>query len=538
MAAVNDPRPETRGLVGEGEKDAEQQGPEPDGGGPGTVVVVGAGPAGLTAAYELAKRGATCTVLEMDTVVGGLARTVEREGWRFDIGGHRFFTKVPEVEAVWREILGPEDFLLRRRLSRIYYEGTYYDYPIRLGNALRGLGLVESARCAMSFLFVRVHPPKDLDTFEGWTARAFGWRLYRKFFKTYTEKIWGMPASAIKADWAAQRIKSLTLGKAIRNALAPNKRETRVTSLIDEFHYPRLGPGMMWERARELVEAQGSKVLFGTRLERIRRSDGRALQAVTRSVLSPERSGAAAGEVGDVTTWPFDHLVSSMPLSDLVQAMDPPPPEHVLESARALRYRDFLTVALVLPAERGFPDNWIYVHSDKVRVGRVQNFGSWSRDLVKQGRTCLGLEYFVFEGDELWSTADDDLVALGKKELETLGLVRPGDVERGYVVRVEKAYPVYDDGYGEKLQAIRDWLKAEVPNVHPVGRNGMHRYNNQDHSMLTAMLTVEGLYGRPFNTWDVNVEADYHEQQVGNQPNASARGTQGTGRSHPTPVRT
>jgi protoporphyrinogen oxidase len=499
--------------------------------GPGTVVIVGAGPAGLTAAYELAKRDATCTVFEMGASVGGLSRTVEREGWRFDIGGHRFFTKVPEVEALWREILGPDDFLLRRRLSRIYYDGTYYDYPIRLGNVLSGLGPIESLRCALSFCWVRVHPPKDLDTFEGWTARAFGWRLYRKFFKTYTEKIWGMPATAIKADWAAQRIKSLTLGTAVRNALFPDRFSKKVTSLIDEFNYPRLGPGMMWERARELVEAQGSKVLVGTRLESIRRGAARATEAVTSSVSSLEEAPEGSGAT---TVWPFDHLISSMPLSELIEAMDPPAPEKVRQAAAGLSYRDFLTVALILPAERGFPDNWIYVHSDQVRVGRVQNFGSWSPDLVKAGRTCLGLEYFVFEGDELWSMTDEDLVALAGQELVGLGLVQRGDVERGYVVRVAKAYPVYDEGYGAKVRTIRDWLDAELPNVHPIGRNGMHRYNNQDHSMLTAMLTVETLYGEPYNTWEVNVEADYHEQQVGRQPASS--GTGGTGRSVPMAV--
>jgi protoporphyrinogen oxidase len=509
--------------------------------GPGAVFIVGAGPAGLTAAYELSRRGATCTVVEMDSVVGGISRTVEREGWRFDIGGHRFFTKVPEVEDVWQEILGPEDFLLRRRLSRIYYDGTYFDYPIRLANALSGLGLVESIRCGLSFAWVRVHPPKDLDTFEGWTARAFGWRLYRKFFKAYTEKIWGMRATEIKADWAAQRIKSLTLGKAIRNAFAPGRNQKRITSLIEEFHYPRLGPGMMWERARELVEERGSTVLLATRLESIRRCDDRAVSAVTRSV-APERPEAPGGlasqasEPAETTNWPFDHLVSSMPLSELVQAMDPPAPVDIQEAARALRYRDFLTVALVLPAHLGFPDNWIYVHSDNVRVGRIQNFGAWSPDMVKEGRTCLGLEYFVFEGDGLWSMRDDDLVALGIQELVALGLVKPEDVEMGYVVRMPKAYPVYDEGYDLKVQAIRKWLEAEVPNVHPVGRNGMHRYNNQDHSMLTAMLTVDSLYGELFDTWAVNVESDYHEQQVGRQPSASAPGSNGSGRFVPTPV--
>ncbi|MGD0440884.1 MAG: NAD(P)/FAD-dependent oxidoreductase [Acidimicrobiales bacterium] len=512
--------------------------PSSERGGPGQVVVVGAGPAGLTAAYVLAKRGVTCTVLEMDSVVGGIARTVEREGWRFDIGGHRFFTKVPEVDKLWREILGADDFLVRRRLSRIYYEGTYYDYPIRLGNALRGLGMIEAMRCGLSFLWVRLHPPRDLDTFEGWTARAFGWRLYRKFFKTYTEKVWGIPAAEIKADWAAQRIKSLTLGNLISHALAPGRKRSPVTSLIEEFHYPRLGPGMMWERARAFVEDRGSEVLLNSRLESIERSGGRAVSAVTRSSGTPRGQATAAtpDDQGATATWPFDHLISSMPLSELVQAMDPPAPEEIRQAARSLRHRDFLTVALVLPAERAFPDNWIYVHSQHVRVGRVQNFGAWSPDLVKQGRTCLGLEYFVFEDDTLWSMADEDLVALGTAELETLGLIGPGDVEKGFVVRMAKAYPVYDAGYDLNVQAIRRWLEAEVPNVHPVGRNGMHRYNNQDHSMLTAMLTVESLYGEPFDTWAVNVDADYHEQQIGRQPSGAPPDSSGTGRAVPMPV--
>ncbi len=500
------------------------------------MVVVGAGPAGLTAAYQLAKRGATCTVFEMDSVVGGLSRTVEREGWRFDVGGHRFFTKVREVDAVWNEILGPEDFLVRPRLSRIYFNGTYFDYPIQVVNALRGLGPVESVRCGLSFLWVRVRPPKDLDSFEGWTARAFGWRLYRKFFKTYTEKVWGIPATEIKADWAAQRIKNLTVASAISNAFRSGRGQTRITSLIEQFRYPRLGPGMMWDRARELVEAQGSKVLFDTKVESIRHCGGRAFLAVTTvtdvaGVLEP----GIAVEPSDAiprTEWPFDHLISSMPLAELVLAMDPPAPETVQEAARGLHYRDFLTVALVLPAERGFPDNWIYVHSDDVRVGRIQNFGSWSPALVKDGRTCLGLEYFVFEGDDLWSMSDDALVALGTSELATIGLARDGEVERGYVVRMPRAYPVYDEGYDGRIRVIRDWLEEEVPNVYPVGRNGMHRYNNQDHSMLTAMLAVESLYGAHFDTWAVNVESEFHEEQVGGG-SRSPTGGAGSGRSAP-----
>ena len=488
---------------------------------PGDVVVVGAGPAGLTAAYALGKRGGRCVVVEADPVVGGISRTAERDGWRFDIGGHRFFTKVHEVEELWHEILGPEDFLVRPRLSRIYHDGTFFDYPIQLANALKGLGLVESVKCGLSYLWVRVNPPEDLDTFEGWTASRFGWRLYRTFFKTYTEKVWGMPATEIRADWAAQRIKNLSLWSAVLNALTP-RRKTKITSLIEEFEYPKLGPGMMWERAAELVAAQGASVRLSTRVTRIRR-DGHG--AVSVEVESPEGREELS----------CDHVVSSMPLAELALVLDPPAPDEVQQAAKGLHFRDFLTVALVVPRECGFPDNWIYVH-DKVKLGRIQNFGSWSPEMVKDGRTCLGLEYFVFEGDELWTMADDELVELGRRELAEIGLVREEDVEAGYVVRMPKAYPVYDEGYDERVETIRRFLDADVPNVHPVGRNGMHRYNNQDHSMLTALLTVENLYGETYDTWSVNVEADYHEEQVGRKGETRAAGT---GRAAPVvPART
>jgi protoporphyrinogen oxidase len=498
----------------------------------GDVVVIGAGPAGLTAAYALGKRGQTCRVVEADSVVGGIARTVERDGWRFDIGGHRFFTKVPEVEAMWHEVLGPEDFLLRPRLSRIYYGGKFFDYPIRIGNALMGLGLVESVRCGVSYLWVRLHRPKDTHTFEGWVASRFGWRLYRMFFKSYTEKVWGMPATEIQADWAKQRIKNLSLWKALANSLLPRRNRRVVASLIEEFQYPRLGPGMMWERARQLVEAQGSTVSLEHPVTRVRRSNGRAV-----SVEIESRAGR-----GDRTheELPADHVISSMPISELVLALDPPAPDEVQLAAKGLHYRDFLTVALVVPAERSFPDNWIYVHDDKVRVGRIQNFGRWSPELVKDGRTCLGLEYFVFEGDELWSMSDADLVELGIHELAAIGLVAAADVERGYAVRMPKAYPVYDPGFDERVDVIRRFLSEDVPNVHPVGRNGMHRYNNQDHSMLTALLTVENLFGDSYDTWNVNVEAEYHEQQVGRGESAASTGggAGGSGRSAPvTPAR-
>jgi protoporphyrinogen oxidase len=485
----------------------------------GDIVIIGAGPAGLTAAYELAKRRITATVLEADSVVGGISRTAERDGWRFDIGGHRFFTKVEAVERLWHEILPPEDFLLRPRMSRIYYEGKFYDYPLKASNALRNLGLLEAIRCVLSYLWVRIRPPKDQSTFEGWTAARFGWRLYRIFFKTYTEKVWGVPATELQADWAAQRIKNLSLFKAVLNALLPKRNQKEITSLIEEFQYPKYGPGMMWERCRDLVEAAGSKVIMQTPVTRIRHERGRAVSVIA------ESDGVA-------TEYPADHVISSMPLPLLLKAMDPPVPEEVRRAADGLAFRDFLTVALVVPEDAGFPDNWIYVHSPHVRLGRIQNFGSWSPYLVKEGRTCLGLEYFVFEGDDLWNSPDERLVELGTRELAALGLVDPSKVEAGYVVRMPKAYPMYDDTYRANVEVLRRWLAEHAPNVHPVGRNGMHKYNNQDHSMYTAMLTVENIVdGTSHDIWAVNVEEEYHEERT-SSPTAST-GTGGTGRDAP-----
>jgi len=483
-------------------------------------VVVGAGPAGLTAAYQLGKAGVPAVVLEASDTVGGISRTVERDGWRFDIGGHRFFTKVPEVEALWHEILPDEEFLLRPRMSRIYYRGKLFDYPLKAANALGNLGVLEAVRCVLSYLLVRVRPPKDQSNFEGWVAARFGWRLYRIFFKTYTEKVWGVDATEIQADWAAQRIKNLSLLSAVKNAVLPKRNQKEIASLIEEFQYPRLGPGLMWERCAEHVEGLGGQVRFSSPVERIERDDAGATAVVARTPDGPVRV-----ETADV--------VSSMPISDLVRVLDPPAPAEVRAAAGDLRYRDFLTVALVVPEEFSFPDNWIYIHSPGVKVGRVQNFGSWSPFLVKDGRTCLGLEYFVNEGDETWTADDDELIALATKEIRELGLVTGDVVESGYVVRQPKAYPVYDEHYKRNVEVIRRWLEDAVPNVHPVGRNGMHRYNNADHSMLTAMLTAENVLAgeRVHDVWSVNVEEDYHEEQ--RTPLSPYPSERGTGRDAP-----
>ncbi len=463
------------------------------------VVIAGAGPGGLTAAYLLTKRGAHPVVLEADDVVGGISRTVLKDGWRFDLGGHRFFTKVPEVEALWHEILPEGDFMLRPRMSRIFYQGKFYDYPLKALNALRNLGLWEAILCGFSYLWARIRPPEDESNYENWLVKRFGWRLYRTFFKTYTEKVWGVPVSEMPADWAAQRVKNLDLGKAVLNAHPAQAGP-------DRDHDPHRGVPVPQVRARDDVG--------GLRREGAgRRGDPGDVGPADR-----HQRGRWAGPLGHLhagrdrrTPSPASHVISTMPMRELVHTITPPPPLEVTAAADDLHYRDYLTVALVVPESRSFPDNWIYIHATDVEVGRIQNYGSWSPYLVKDGRTCLGLEYFVFEGDAMWNTPDDDLIALATKELISLGLAAPGDVEHGYVVRVPKAYPYYDFAYKDNVNTIRKWIEAEAPNIHPVGRNGMHKYNNQDHSMYTAMLTVENIFGADHDVWTVNVEEEYHE---------------------------
>lgn len=485
------------------------------------IVIIGAGPAGLTAAYELAKRNVTCTVLEADNVVGGISRTVERDGYRFDIGGHRFFTKVDEVETLWHEILPDEEFMLRPRMSRIYYKGKFYDYPLRAFNALRNLGPIEAVKCVASYAWARVRPPKDQTTFEGWVVGRFGWRLYRTFFKTYTEKVWGVDASELQADFAAQRIKNLSLLAAVINSIMPKRNQKDITSLIEEFEYPKFGPGQMWEFCRDKVEAAGSTVVINAKVVRIDRDESGATAVV-------------ATVDGEDRTFPADHVISSMPLPHLVRAAGADDPA-TLEAVNGLKFRDFLTVAVVLPEDAGFPDNWIYIHSPDVKVGRIQNFGSWSPFMVHDGKTCLGLEYFVFEGDDLWTAPDEELIARAGRELEILTLASASAVEQGFVVRMPKAYPTYDETYKAHVATLRRWLDTNAPNVYPVGRNGMHRYNNQDHSMYTAQLTVQNIIdGTDWDTWSVNVEEEYHEtKRVRDRTDDPASGSTGTGRDAP-----
>ncbi|HEX6547838.1 MAG TPA: NAD(P)/FAD-dependent oxidoreductase [Candidatus Dormibacteraeota bacterium] len=484
---------------------------------PTHVIVMGGGPAGLTAAYELNKHGIPVTVLEADPeYVGGIARTVEHNGYRFDIGGHRFFSKADEVEELWTEILG-EEMLSCGRLSRIYYRGKYFDYPLRAFNALSNLGLLETVLCMTSYAWARVHPRKPERSLEDWVSNRFGKRLFRIFFKTYTEKVWGIPCDQLSADWAAQRIKGLSLVEAIKGALlpkrAPKNRGDVIKTLIDRFRYPRLGPGQMWDRVAEIMSESGHPVKTGFRVEKIRHHGGRVT-----SVLAVDESGEEHELVGS-------DFVSSLPVRELIRSLDPAPPEPVLRAAEELGYRDFLTVALMIDRETMFPDNWIYIHEAGVKVGRLQNFKNWSKWMVPdQSKTCLGLEYFCFEGDGLWSLPDSELIELGKRELAQLGMARPEEVFDGKVVRQPKAYPVYDDDYQEHLAVIRGWLTEALPNLQLCGRNGLHKYNNQDHSMMTALLVARRIAGvSDLDPWNVNGDAEYHEEKREGEVDRSGR---------------
>jgi len=474
------------------------------------AVIVGAGPAGLTAAYQLSKAGMPVAVLESDPhYVGGISRTVNYKGFRFDIGGHRFFSKSRDVEDLWTEIAGG-DMLERPRSSRIYYRGKFYSYPLKPFEALAKLGAVESVLCVLSFLWARLNPNRNPKTFEEWVSNQFGRRLFRNFFKTYTEKVWGMACNEISADWAAQRIKGLSLASAIKHAILAKRKpkdSTRVIkTLIDTFRYPRLGPGMMWEACAEKVSRLGGIVSLGRKVTACRFDSTCNLWIVT-----------ARNAKGELEEYRAEHLVSSMPIRELVAQIEPPLPEAAIQAARSLRYRDFLTVGLIVRDRSRFSDNWIYIHDPSVQVGRVQNYKSWSPEMVPNPAYCsYGLEYFCFEGDGLWTTSDRELIELAKKEIQKIDLASSADVVDGCVIRQPKAYPVYDDAYQQHVETIRQALTENCPTLHLVGRNGMHKYNNQDHAMMTAMLTAKNILAgeRIYDVWAVNQDAEYHESGV------------------------
>ncbi len=463
-----------------------------------SVVIIGAGPAGLTAAYELAKQNTQPLVLEKLDKVGGIARTEVYKGYRFDIGGHRFFTKVGEVQQLWQEMLG-DNFIKVPRLSRIYYQDKFFDYPLSLFNTLSNLGMLTSGLILWSYFeakFKALLRRPEPQTFEEWVTHCFGERLYGTFFKTYTEKVWGIPCNKIQAEWAKQRIKGVSLRSAVINVLF-GKNKTK--SLIKEFDYPILGPGMMWESFQRAVEDKGGEVRLNTSVIRIERQGNHITSIITQQ----------NGEIGEISG---EQFITSMPVTALVHRLDPPPPDEVILAARSLSYRDFLIVALIIDAESLFPDNWIYIHSPEVKVGRIQNFKNWSSAMVPDSRkTCLGMEYFCNQGDEIWNLSDPELIALATQELAKLGLADASAVEDGTVIRQPKAYPIYDGTYHQHLEVIRQYLET-FDNLQTVGRNGMHRYNNQDHSMLTGLLAAKNVLGEKHDLWNVNTERSYHEE--------------------------
>ena len=465
-----------------------------------SCVIVGAGPAGLAAAYELSKLSIPAVVFERDSLVGGIAQTGNFRGYRFDIGGHRFFTKVDFVHDTWVEILG-EDFLIRPRMSRIYYEGKYFDYPLKPLNALRGLGLRESVRIGLSYLRARAFPEPEERNFEQWITNRFGRRLFQIFFESYTEKVWGIPCSEIRADWAAQRIKQLDLVSAVKNAVLGARKGPVIDSLIERFHYPRLGPGMMWTRCAEILAERGYETQLETEVRHIHHLDSH-ITGVT------VRDGSGRDRFVEATD-----LISSMPIRELVKALQPAAPAEVLDAGNALRYRDFVTVLLIIDEADVFPDNWIYIHSPEVHLGRIQNFKNWSPDMVPDpSTTALGLEYFVQQDDSIWSMPDRELVQFALEECARIGIVDPAKFIDGAVIRVPKAYPTYDDKYQDALDQVRTYLD-EFDNIQLVGRNGQHRYNNQDHSMVTGIYAAQNLAGASHEIWSVNVDEEYHEEE-------------------------
>jgi protoporphyrinogen oxidase len=467
------------------------------------VVIAGAGPSGLAAAYQLCQFGVSVEVFEKDELVGGIARTAQHEGYRFDMGGHRFFTKVAEVNALWREVLGAQ-FLRRPRLSRIYYDGKYFQYPLKPWNALSGLGFYQAVRIGFSYLKWQARPHTKEETFEHWVTNRFGRRLFLIFFRAYTEKVWGIPCSELKAEWAAQRIKDLSLRSAVISMLFQPRKT--ITSLIEQFDYPRLGPGMMWEAVTDRVRQFGGSVTLEAPVVRFEREDMRVTAAV---ILKNGKERRVEGS----------DFISSMPITQLVSVMDPPPPPEVLEAASKLTYRSFLTVCLIVDDPDLFPDNWIYVHDPAVLVGRIQNYKNWSADMVPDpSKSGIGMEYFCDEGDELWCTDDAELIEMATREFKAIGLVDSPKIIDGVVYRVPKAYPVYDTDYAEYLTTLKDFV-TKLENLQTIGRNGLHRYDNQDHAMMTGMMAARNIaHGETNDVWSVNTELDYHEELLEEVP--------------------
>jgi len=469
------------------------------------LVIVGGGPSGLSAAHEAVGRGAKAVVLERLDLLGGLSRTTTFQSNRFDIGPHRFFTKNREIQALFMN-MAAEDLLFVPRFTRILCDKTYFNYPLTPLNALFGVGPQAGLSILSSYISARARGTFDkrCDHFEDWVVAHFGRRLYEMFFKTYTEKVWGIPCTKIGPEWATQRIKGLTLTTAIRNALFKPRQES-VKTLVDEFMYPRLGAGQLYDNMATRIRQAGGSIITGARVNRICR-DGTHVRAVT--------AGDATGAKLEVQGRYF--LVSA-PLTEMIEMMHPSAPPEVLSACRALRYRNHVGVNLIVEGSP-FPDNWIYVHSKDVRMARVANYANFSVSMCSRaGLSPLTVEYFCFPGDQIWNAADEALIELAKRELAQIGIVRPEQVLNGFVVRSDKAYPVIEIGYERHISTIRRWL-SEFQNLLPIGRSGMFKYNNQDHAMATGLLAARTALGvQQFDPWLVNIDAEYHESAAAPQ---------------------
>ena len=457
------------------------------------VAIIGAGPAGMTAAYELSKSNVEVEVFEASDSVGGLSKTIELWNQKVDLGPHRFFSNDRKINELWLEVAG-SDYEMVNRLTRIYYKKKFYYYPLKPFDALSKLGFFQSAMCVFSYFAERISPTKETSTFESWVVSRFGRRLFNIFFKTYSEKLWGISCSELDSDFAAQRIKKLSLFAAIINAFTGGKGNKHKT-LVDEFAYPKQGTGMIYERMKDFVLKKGGLVSLNTPVQRVLTENG----------------VANAIELKDGSIKKFDQIISTMPLSLMVDRL-PEVPSDIKSKANSLKFRNTILVYLRVEGRDLFPDNWLYVHSTELQTGRISNFSNWVPEINNNEKdTILVLEYWCYDQDKLWTNTDEENIAMAKKELELTGLNKGAKIVDGYVYKIKRCYPVYETGYKERLKPVEQYLST-IKNLHVIGRYGSFKYNNQDHSILMGLLAAEKITKNiDHNLWEINT--DYEEYQ-------------------------
>ncbi len=460
------------------------------------IAIIGAGPAGITAAYQLSKKIKSIEVYEATESVGGLAKTIDLWNQRIDIGPHRFFSNDTRINELWLEVANG-DYEMVNRLTRIYYKQKFYHYPIKALNALKNLGILEALFCVYYYFLELLKPTKDTSTFEGWVTNRFGKRLYEIFFKSYTEKLWGIKCTELDADFAAQRIKKFSLGEAIKSALFGNSGKHK--TLVDQFAYPHNGTGIIYERMANYVKSQGGQVHLKTPVKRVLSRDNKAY----------------ALELEDGSIQEYDHIISSMPMTLLVDRL-PDTPKQILDFTRTLKFRNTIIIYLNVNAKDLFDDNWLYIQDNDLQMGRLTNFRNWVPQINNgEQSTICALEYWCYDNDPIWTQDNNELIELGKKELIKTGLIKNASITDGMVYRISKCYPVYDNGYKSRLIPVEDYLKS-IQNLHVIGRYGSFKYNNQDHSILMGMLAAENiLENKNHNLWNINTDYDtYQESSV------------------------